>query len=126
MGRMGIAGMLLVAACGAPEEVSNLMTLQRGELVVSVVQEDCLKGNANRLSILTSAQTIPDQYLVVMYPPVTREVANALAAQHGGEVLFAPAAPIDVFAVHMKYEQARALAAEPGVCEVFEDFYVLR
>ncbi|MGZ6125979.1 MAG: hypothetical protein ACXWLR_13515 [Myxococcales bacterium] len=125
-GILGILGILLVAACGAPQEVSNLMTLERGQLVVSVVQEECLNGKSNQLSIFSSAQTIPDQYLVVMYPAATQEAANALVARHEAVLLFAPAAPIDVFAVHMKYPQARALAAESGVCEVFEDYFVLK
>lgn len=126
MGRKGILALLLVAACGAPREVSNLMTLERGELVVSPAQEACLNGESNRLSILSSAQAIPDQYLVVMYPAATRETADALAARHRGEVLFAPPAPINVFAVRMPYPYARELAAEPGVCEVFQDYFVLR
>jgi hypothetical protein len=125
MARNRILAILLAAACGGPREVSNLETLQRGELVVSVAQEACLKGKANRFSVLSSAMAIRDQYLVVMYPAVTQDAARGLLALHQGELLFAPAAPVNVFAVHMNEPQARALAAESGVCEVFQDYFIL-
>jgi hypothetical protein len=125
MGRSGVLGILLVAACGGAREVSNLDELRSGELVVSGAQEDCLNGKSNQFSVFSSARAIKDQYLAVMYPGVAAETALGLVAKHQGTVLFVPPAPVNAFAVHMEEAQARALATEPGVCVVFQDYFYI-
>ncbi|MGZ6126143.1 MAG: hypothetical protein ACXWLR_14340 [Myxococcales bacterium] len=117
---------MLVVACSGAQEVTNLEFLERGDFLVSVVQQTCANGKSNLFSVLSSARTIPDQYVVVMYPAVTQAAAHDLVARHEGELLFTPPGQVDAFGARMSDAQARALALESGVCEVFQDFFVVQ
>jgi hypothetical protein len=125
MGKTLVFGILLAAGCGATY-VSNLQALQSGDLAIGEAQQQCLNGAANRFSVLTTWKAIPDQYVVVMYPDTTQETARDLAARYQGTVLYAPAGAVDAFGVRMDEPHARQLATAAGVCEVYQDFYVLR
>ena len=125
MPKNAVLGVLLVVSCGGARKVTNLDELRSGELVISGAQQACLNGDANQFSVFSSARAIPDQYLAVMVPGITPEAAAGLVARHQGTALFIPAAPVDAFAMQMSEAQARALAAEPGVCVVFQDYFVL-
>ena len=126
MGRSGVLGILLVVACGGAKEVSNLDELRSGELILSGAQAECLQGKSNQFSVFSSARAIKDQYLAVMYPGVAADTALGLVTKHQGTVLFVPPAPVNAFAVHMEEADARALATEPGVCVVFQDYFFIQ
>ena len=118
-------GLLFAVSCGGARQVTNLDELRSGELVISGAQQACLNGDANQFSVFSSARAIPGQYLAVMVPGITPEAAGGLVAKYQGTALFIPAAPVNAFAMQMSEAQARALAAEPGVCVVFQDYFVL-
>lgn len=126
MGRTWVLCMSLAAACGSVEEISNVQALERGDLVVSLAQDQCLNGRSNQFSVLSTSMVIPGQYVVVMYPDTTQETARDLAARYQGTLLFAPAGPVDAFGVRMDEPHARSLAGEAGVCVVYQDYFVLR
>lgn len=126
MRRTWLFGILLAAACGSVQEISNLQALERGDLEVSLAQAQCLNGTANRFSVLSSSRVIPGQYVVVMYPDTTQQQAQDLSARYQGVLLYAPTGPVGAFAVRMDEPHARELADETGVCQVYQDFFVVR
>jgi len=118
--------LLIAAGCGSVEQISNVQALERGDLMISIAQEQCINGSSNRFTILSTSKAIAGQYVVVMYPDVTAGEAEDLVARHQGVLVYAPPGQVGAFGTRMEEPQARALAAEPGVCEVYQDFFVVR
>jgi hypothetical protein len=124
----GAIAVLMLFSCGRGTSggTSQLEFLSRGELIYSVAQESCMNFGGNRFFTPYYGQPIPNQYLIIMThaAQVTPQSAGEMLSRHAGSLLFIQPSPAYAFAAHMNEEDARALAKEPGICQVGQDFLI--
>jgi aqualysin 1 len=111
--------LLALASCAAPEDE-----------VFGPAHQDQLSDDfvMSQKKLVSVAQSVPGEYVVVLKDPQPGVAAQSaslaasnLTAQYGGSVFFVYEHALKGFAVRMKADQARALAAHPDVKYVQEN-----